>query len=68
MQAAVERLLTLPQVADRLSVSTASVRHWITTGELEGIRLGDSPLARYRVPEGAIDKFIRAAGRSGQAA
>jgi excisionase family DNA binding protein len=52
-----DKLLTLDEVAEQLSVNVETVRRWIRSGELEGIDLGGR--AGYRVTESALDKFIR---------
>jgi excisionase family DNA binding protein len=49
-----ERLLTVPDVADRCQVSPRSVRRWIDEGLLRVIRLGRS----VRVSEGDLAAFI----------
>jgi excisionase family DNA binding protein len=53
--------LTPADIAKRLGVSEVSVRRWVLEGKLEGIRLGDGQLARYRVSEDALDRFVRPA-------
>jgi excisionase family DNA binding protein len=53
--------LTPADVAKRLGVSEVSVRRWVLEGKLEGVRLGDGQLARYRVSEDALDRFVRPA-------
>jgi excisionase family DNA binding protein len=55
--------LTVEQVAERLQVSAWTVRRWLREGELEGSHLSDR--AGWRVPEGAIERFLQA--RSNQA-
>ena len=54
-------LLTPEQVGRRLSVSSASVRRWIQSGELEAVRLGSGDLARYRISDDALAAFVRPA-------
>jgi excisionase family DNA binding protein len=50
--------LTVEQVAERLQVSAWTVRRWLRDGELEGSHLSDR--AGWRVPEGAIERFLQA--------
>ena len=38
-----EGLLTIPEVATRLSVSTSTVRRLVSKGEIPAVRLGSSP-------------------------
>jgi excisionase family DNA binding protein len=55
---AVERLLTVKEVAERFGVSTATVYALCKHGGLGHVRVGNS----IRVPEGALEYF-RAASR-----
>jgi len=49
-----ERILTLEQVADWLIVPPSTVRHWIVTGRLKGLKIG-----RYwRVRERDVLAFL----------
>jgi excisionase family DNA binding protein len=58
---AVQRLLTVPQVAERLGVSTRKTWRLIAQGQLRAVRVG----ARgTRVLDGEVDTFI--AGLPGQ--
>ena len=50
--------LTVDQVAERLRVSAWTVRRWLRGGELEGSYLSDR--AGWRVPDGAIERFLQA--------
>lgn len=52
-----DKLLTLEEVAEQLSVNVETVRRWIRSGDLEAIDLGGR--AGYRVSESALDQFIR---------
>jgi excisionase family DNA binding protein len=49
-----ERLLTLPQVAQRLSVSASTVRTLIARGDLTSQRIGRS----VRVPASSVAAYI----------
>lgn len=55
------QLLSPTQVSRALGVSSASVRRWVGDGRLEGVRLGEGPLARIRVEQDAVDRFVRPA-------
>jgi excisionase family DNA binding protein len=57
-------LLTPAEVARILNATPFSVRRWVQSGELEAIRLGSGPNARYRIPEDAVEKFVRATGKA----
>jgi excisionase family DNA binding protein len=52
------RLLTLPQVAERLNVSRATAYRWVAGGRLPALQLGGhgTPL---RVDEAALETWLR---------
>jgi excisionase family DNA binding protein len=50
-----ERLLKVPQVADRLGLGVASVWLLVSSGELPSLTIGRS----RRVPESAVDQYIK---------
>lgn len=50
-----EPLLTVDEVAERLNVSTKTVRRWIKTGELPAYRLG----RQIRISEKDLRRFLR---------
>ena len=52
-----ERLLTIKEVADRLSVSTATLYEWSRQGQLPSVKLSRKVL---RFKESAINAFISA--------
>lgn len=52
-----DKLLTVQEVAEQLSVHIDTVRQWIRNKELDAIDLGGR--AGYRISEAALDKFIR---------
>jgi excisionase family DNA binding protein len=54
-------MLSPEQAGRRLGVSAETVRRWVTEGRLEGVRLGDAPLARYRISADALERFLRPA-------
>lgn len=57
-----ERLLSIPAAADRLSMSESTVRRLIRVGKLGAVRVpGSGDSRRLRVPESALVEFIEAA-------
>lgn len=53
-----EALLTVRQVAKRLSVHEETVRRWIAAGRLRAIKLG-SRAAGWRIRQGELDRFLQ---------
>ena len=49
-----ERLLTIPEVADRLRVNQKTVRRWIDMGELAAYKLG----RQWRISERDLRNFL----------
>lgn len=49
-----EKLLTPEEVAARLSVSTKSIRHWIRTHKLKGVKVG----RLWRVRDDDLKRFL----------
>ncbi|HLZ70001.1 MAG TPA: helix-turn-helix domain-containing protein [Dehalococcoidia bacterium] len=58
-----DQLLRVPQVAQRLGLSTATVLAWLRDGRLKGFRLGGTR-AGWRVRAEDLDAFI--ADRAGE--
>lgn len=54
-------LLTAAEAARAVNASPRSIRRWIAAGALEAVRLGPGDAANYRIPEDALEKFIRPA-------
>ncbi len=52
-----DKLLTVEEVAEQLGVGIETVRRWIRSKDLQAIELGGR--AGYRIPESALDRFIR---------
>lgn len=46
---------TVKEVADRLKVAEATVRHWIKTGELRAIDIGKG----WRIADADLNEFLR---------
>jgi excisionase family DNA binding protein len=59
-----ERLLTVPEVAERLRVSEYTVRDWLRTGRLQGLRPG-GPRVGWRVRSSALERFLTESERDG---
>ena len=56
MVALADRLLTIEQIAELLTVDPHTVRRWLRLGELRGIALGGK--AGWRVPESELQAFL----------
>ena len=52
-----DRLLTVEEVAQMLSVHDETIRRWIRSGELVAIDLGGP--AGYRIAQSELDRFIK---------
>jgi acetyl-CoA synthetase len=50
-----EPLLTIAEVAEKLRVTTKTVRQWLQRGQMRGIKAGKL----WRIPESAIDEFLK---------
>ena len=61
-----ERYLTVPEVAEQLSVSEETVRRWLRDGRLEGVLL--SRKGGWRVRQESIDKMLDALAVLGKTA
>ena len=55
--------LTVNEVAERLNVTSLTVRRWLTAGALSGMQLGDR--AGCRMTEGDVQLFLDARKRGG---
>ena len=58
-----DRLLTVEQVADQVQVSQETVRRWLRTGRLRGVRPGGSKIG-WRVRSSDVDRFLTEAGEA----
>lgn len=56
------RFVTVAEVADMMRVSKMTVYRLIHAGEMPAVRFGRS----YRVPESAVEQFVRGAVVDGQ--
>ena len=54
-----EKLYILPEVAEILRVSPRTVRYWVSSGELESVRLGSDGRSRRVTPE-QLRRFLEA--------
>lgn len=52
-----DRLLTVQEVADRLRVNRETVRRWLRSGQLRGIKLGGDR-AGFRIGEEVLREFL----------
>ena len=66
-----DKLLTVPEVAERLSCRTETVRRWIAAGQLPafvlpggGYRIRESNLERVLVPSGTTRASVLASPKS----
>lgn len=50
-----EQYQTVKDVAERLKVAEATVRHWIKLGELRAIDIGKG----WRIAESDLDRFLQ---------
>jgi excisionase family DNA binding protein len=57
MVMAEEKLLTVRQAAERLSVHAETIRRWLAAGRLHGTKLGGGP-AGWRIRESELDRFL----------
>ena len=57
-----ERYFTAQQVAERLQVNEQTVRRWLRSGELHGVRLAGS----WRITETALKAFLDARSREAE--
>ncbi|MBO8183419.1 MAG: helix-turn-helix domain-containing protein [Archaeoglobus sp.] len=57
-----ERLLTPDEVAERLAMSSKTVKDWLRSGKLKGVKLGKF----WRVRPEDLDEFIRENIREGE--
>jgi excisionase family DNA binding protein len=55
--AAEDRMLTVPEVAERVRTTEDTVRRWLRAGKLKGRKLGGDRLG-YRVKESDLRAFI----------
>lgn len=60
-----DRLLTVPEAAERLRVSEWSIRRWLRSGRLKGVRIGGSR-AGWRVRESELEAFLKRLEEGGQ--
>ena len=53
-----ERLLTVPEVAERLQVHANTVRRWLASGRIRGAKYGGDKTG-WRVRPSEVERFIR---------
>jgi excisionase family DNA binding protein len=54
---AAERLLTVAEVAERVRANPQTVRLWLRTGRLKGVRPGGTKLG-WRIPQGEVERLL----------
>ena len=52
-----EKLYTVQEVAERVRTTPETVRRWLRSGRLRGIRLGGTKLG-YRIAESDLQRFL----------
>ena len=52
-----ERMFTVREVADHFRVTATTVRRWLESGDLRGVKLGDR--AGWRVRESELERFLK---------
>ena len=52
-----ERLYTVPEVAEKLRVSTWTVLNWLRAGQLKGFRAGGTK-AGWRIRESDLQRYV----------
>ena len=53
-----ERMLTVAQVAERLQASPQTIREWLRSGKLHGVRMGGTKLG-WRIPGSEVERLVR---------
>jgi excisionase family DNA binding protein len=54
MAAAIEQTYTVQDAAKALRVNPATIRHWLKTGRLKGVKMG----RRWRIRESDLEVFL----------
>jgi excisionase family DNA binding protein len=57
----VEKLYTIHEVAKLLGFSYITIWSWIKKGKVKAIKLGASPKAPVRIPEGEVKRLLEEA-------
>ncbi len=57
-----DKMHTLNEICEALSVSRRSIHHWIATGQLKAFHIGGKRLTR--VWEKDLDRFVRGRARA----
>ncbi len=53
-----EKLFTPKEIASITQATPATVRRWVQSGQLDAVRLGADPAARFRVRSSALERFL----------
>lgn len=59
-----DKLLTVPEVAEQLSVTEETVRRWLRSGQLAGVLL--SRRAGWRIRQVSVDQLLEAFALEGK--
>lgn len=59
-----DKLLTVPEVAEQLSVTEETVRRWLRSGQLAGVLL--SRRAGWRIRQNSVDQLLEAFSLEGK--
>jgi len=51
-------MLTVAEVAERLRINPETVRVWIRSGKVKGIRIGGDRIG-YRIPESEVERILQ---------
>lgn len=54
-----QKLLTVPEVADRIRVSEYTVREWLRAGRMKGLKPGGDRTG-WRIRESEVERFLKA--------
>jgi excisionase family DNA binding protein len=61
-----DKLLTVSEVAEQLSVTEETIRRWLRDGKLEGVRL--SRRAGWRIRQASVDAMLEGYAMEGKLA
>lgn len=60
-----ERMLKVADAAKRLDINPETVRVWLRSGKLRGVKMGGDKIG-YRIPESEIERLLRGGVESEQ--
>ncbi len=59
-----ERMLTVPEVAQKLGANPYTIRRWLREGRIKGVMPGGTKLG-YRIPESEVRRLL-SVGQTGR--